>query len=423
MEPVVQDIVVVGGGVIGLSCALELLERGREVTVLDSGRVGGGSSHGNCGTITPSHAPPLAAPGVVAEALRSLLKADSPLYIRPRWDPTLWRWLGGFAKRCNERDWRSSAKAKGALLRVSRLALEDWVHRYSLNCEFRPSGLVYAFRSDEMLERVVRYNSLLEELGIAAEVWSGARLQREEPALRSSLAGGIHFPGDACLRPDRLIRSLAERVRERGGEIRENSAVDALDADPLRVRVQLADGQSLMAARLVLATGAWSPRWSKQLDLDIPIQPGKGYSITYAPPTLVPQRPLVLKERSVCVTAWGDGFRLGSTMEFAGYDDRLDPRRLGALERGAEEYLREAPGPARVEEWCGWRPMSLDDLPMIGPVPGHDSVIVATGHGMMGVSMSTATAQMVGAMVSGDELPLDPHPYRPERFLASQAPR
>lgn len=423
MEPAVQDIVVVGGGVIGLSCALELLERGREVTVLDAGRVGGGSSHGNCGTITPSHAPPLAAPGVVAEALRSLLKSDSPLYIRPRWDPVLWRWLGGFARRCNERDWRSSAQAKGALLQVSRLALEDWVHRFALDCEFRPSGLVYAFRSNEMLERVARHNSLLAELGIAAEVWSGARLQREEPALRSSLAGAIHFPGDACLRPDQLIRSLAQKVCERGGEIREHSAVETLEADAVRARIQLADGQSLLAARLVLATGAWSPRWSKQLGLNMPIQPGKGYSITYSPPTLIPQRPLVLKERSVCVTAWGQGFRLGSTMEFSGYDERLDQARLGALERGAQEYLREAPGPARVEEWYGWRPMSLDDLPMIGPVPGQDSVIIATGHGMMGVSMSTATAQIVGAMISDDQPPLDPHPYRPERFQASHAPR
>lgn len=423
MHPAVQDIVVAGGGVIGLSCALELLERGREVTVVEAGRVGCGSSHGNCGTITPSHAPPLAAPGVVAEGLRSLLKADSPLYIRPRWDPSLWRWLGGFARRCNDRDWRASALAKGALLQASRRALEDWVQRYALDCEFRPSGLLYVFRSEEMLERAARCNSLLADIGVAAEVWSGARLQREEPALRSSLSGAIHFPGDACLRPDRLVQALAQRVLERGGQILEQSAITALEADPLRVRLQLADGQSLLAAKLVLATGAWSPRWSQQLALRIPIQPGKGYSITYARPAVVPLRPLVLKERSVCVTVWDGGLRLGSTMEFAGYDERLDPRRLAALELGAAEYLREPPGPTRVEEWYGWRPMSLDDLPLIGPVPGRQSVILATGHGMMGVSMSTATAQLVGAMACDDELPLDPHPYRPGRFQSGPSPR
>ena len=416
MQSPAYDIVVAGGGVIGLSCALELLERGREVLVLDAGRVGGGSSHGNCGTITPSHAPPLAAPGVVGQALRWMLRADAPLYIRPRWDPTLWRWLLGFSARCNRRDWLHSARAKGALLAASRQALEDWVDRFGLDCEFRPSGLVYAFRSGAMFEQYVRYNELLQELGIAAEAWSPARLLREEPALRAEMAGGIFFPGDACLRPDHLVRSLAAKVRERGGEIREGSGVADIEASPQRARLRLEDGSELLAARLVLATGAWSPRWQGQLGLRIPIQPGKGYSITYTRPELAPCRPLVLKERSVCVTTWDSGYRLGSTMEFSGYDARLDPLRLGALERGAAEYLREPTGPTQLEQWYGWRPMSVDDLPLIGPVPGRESVLLATGHGMMGVSMSTVTAQLVGGMITADELPLDPAAFRPERF-------
>lgn len=416
MESQVKDIVVAGGGVIGLSCALELLERGREVTVLDAGRVGRGSSHGNCGTITPSHAPPLAGPGMVGQALRWMLRADSPLYIRPRWDPDLWRWLLGMARRCNRQDWLTSARAKGALLQVSRSALQHWVEGFGLDCEFRGSGLIYVFRTARMLDEQAAHAGLLAEMGIATEVWSTARLLREEPVLKGDMAGGLHFPGDACLRPDRLVAALAARVRERGGEIREGCAVDTIDADARRARLRLQDGSDLTAARLVVATGAWSPRWSAQLGLRIPIQPGKGYSITYRSPQLLPQRPLVLKERSVCVTAWDSGYRLGSTMEFAGYDQRLDPLRLGALERGAAEYLREPVGPARVEEWYGWRPMSLDDLPMIGPVPGREAVLLATGHGMMGVSMSTATAQMVGAAITGDEPPLDPTPYRPGRF-------
>jgi D-amino-acid dehydrogenase len=416
MDVPVKDIVVAGGGVIGLSCALELLERGREVTVLDTGRVGSGSSHGNCGTITPSHAPPLAAPGMVGQALRWMLRADAPLYIRPRWDPDLWRWLGALARRCNAQDWRASGCAKGALLQVSRRALGEWVERFQLDCEFRASGLIYAFRSARSLDTHAAHNALLDELGIASEVWSTARLLREEPALRGDMAGGLYFPGDACLRPDRLVAELASRVRERGGEIREFSGVETLEAEPRRCRLQLADGSGMLAARLVLATGAWSPRWSQALGLRIPIQPGKGYSITYQRPEQAPQRPLVLKERSVCVTAWDSGFRLGSTMEFSGYDPQLSAVRLSALERSAGEYLRDPVGPARSEEWYGWRPMSLDDLPMIGPLPGRESVLLATGHGMMGVSMSTATAQLIGAQLTGDEPPLDPRPYRPERF-------
>ncbi|MCK7595176.1 NAD(P)/FAD-dependent oxidoreductase [Pseudomarimonas salicorniae] len=416
MEASAKDILVAGGGVIGLSCALELLERGREVTVIDAGRLGGGASHGNCGTITPSHAPPLAGPGVIGQALRWMLRSDAPLYIRPRWDPMLWRWLLGFAARCNRRDWLASSQAKGALLTASRRALQDWVERFGLECEFRPSGLIYAFRTQRMFDEHAGYADMLRQLGVETEVWAPERLRAEEPALKDGMAGGLHFPGDACLRPDALVRGLAQRVRERGGEIVEGCSIDRVSAEPRRAWVALSDGRQLDARHLVLATGAWSPRWSRQLGLRIPIQPGKGYSMTYERPDQAPRRPLVLKERSVCVTAWGSGFRLGSTMEFSGYDDRLDPVRLGALERGASEYLHQPTGPSRVEQWYGWRPMCVDDLPLIGPLPGRESVLVATGHGMMGVSMSTATAQLVGAMVCGDALPVDAHAFRPERF-------
>jgi D-amino-acid dehydrogenase len=146
------------------------------------------------------------------------------------------------------------------------------------------------------------------------------------------------------------------------------------------------------------------------------MQPGKGYSITYDRPALSPRHPLVLHERSVCVTAWPSGFRLGSTMEFSGYDRSLNRRRLDALERAAREYLHKPVGPVKREEWFGWRPMTFDDLPIIGRVPGHRNLWLATGHGMLGVSMSTATAQLVADSITGRTPLIDPAPYRAERF-------
>ena len=410
------DVLIVGAGVIGLSCALELLDRGRSVTVLDAGRAGGGSSHGNCGTITPSHAPPLAGPGMVGQALRWMLQPDAPLYIRPRWDPQLAAWLLKFAGRCNRRDWLATAQAKGALLQASRRALEDWVTRHRLDCEFASAGLVYVFRRPALFDAHVRGIEDLRQLGIPVDLWDAARLQREEPALREGMAGALHFSGDARLRPDRLVASLLARVRERGGVVRENAAVVRIDPAGDRPSLLLADGERFAAAQLVLAAGAWSPRFADDLGLNIPIQPGKGYSITYDRPAFAPLRPLVLKDRSVCVTTWGTGFRLGSTMEFSGYDTSLNRVRLDALVRGAREFLHEPEGPVRQEEWYGWRPMTWDDLPLIGPLPRHPRVLLASGHGMMGVSMSTVTAQLIGALACGGEPPLDPQPYRVDRF-------
>jgi len=155
---------------------------------------------------------------------------------------------------------------------------------------------------------------------------------------------------------------------------------------------------------------------AKQLGLDLPIQPGKGYSITYTRPKLAPQIPLVLKERSVCVTTWSSGYRLGSTMEFAGYDTSLNRTRLDALRRGAAEYLREPEGPAVVEEWYGWRPMTPDDLPMLGRAPGIENLTLATGHGMLGVSMSAISGVLVSEVVTGKTPSLDIAPYAVTRF-------
>jgi D-amino-acid dehydrogenase len=414
-----EDAVVVGAGVIGLCTALALVEGGRRVRVIDAGRVGGGSSHGNCGTITPSHAPPLAAPGMVATALRMMVSPVSPLYIRPRVDPVLWRWLWRFAARCNARDWEASARAKAALLNDSRGRLQEWIARHTLDCEFVESGEDYVFRDARRFERGQHELPLLREIGIGIELIDGPAYEAQEPAMKPGVAGAIRFSGDAALRPDRYVAGLAQALRTRGVVIDEHCALESLDAD--RDGVCLRTSRGVLRSRdAVIATGAWSPRLAATIGqrwLRHAMQPGKGYSITYSTPPLVPKRPLVLRERSVCVTAWGSGFRLGSTMEFSGFDDTLNERRLGALERGAAEYLREPVGPEVRERWFGWRPMSCDDVPIIGLAPGHEHLWLATGHGMMGVGMSAGTGQLLADLMLGRATAIDPAPYGPSRFV------
>ncbi len=410
------DVLVLGGGVIGLSCALYLLRAGRSVRVVERGVVGGATSHGNCGTLTPSHAPPLAAPGVIAKGLRWMLQPDAPLYIRPRLDPALASWLLHFASRCNRRDWWTTARSKFRILEHSRQLIESLVREEGLDCEFRASGLRYVYRDDAALSADRRGLDDLSELGIDWSLLDGDLLRLAEPALLPGMAGAIHFPGDAQLRPERYTSELARRVRELGGEISEGVELRGLLAGAAKVTGVDSSAGTLRARDVVVALGPWSAGFVAPAGLRLPIQPGKGYSITYSRPASVPSTPLVLREQSVCVTAWDGGFRLGSTMEFSGYDDSLNAIRLAALERAARQYLVHPVGPEKREEWYGWRPMTYDDLPILGRAPGHDNLWLATGHGMMGMGMSAASGQLLAELITGSEPSLDPAPTRVDRF-------
>lgn len=413
-----DEVLILGGGAVGLACALALLDAGRAVRVLERDTVGAATSHGNCGTITPSHAPPLTEPATLLKAARWLLQPDAPLYLKPRWDPVLWRWLLGFAAHCNHRHAVYATRARGALLMLSRQAMADWVQTRSLDCEFEACGLTEVYRDPRALAADAAVLPLLAELGIESRVMGEAELLAEEPALLPGQAGAIHFPGDAHLRPDRYCDELARCVRAAGGVIEEGVTVQGFRTEGGRiVDVATSDGPR-RAPEVLLALGPWSPLIARELGLRLPIQPGKGYSITYDRPQRAPRRPLVLRDRSVCVTAWGSGYRLGSTMEFSGYDDALTRVRLDALERGARESLIEPLGPAKREEWFGWRPISVDDLPLLGRSPRHDNLWLATGHGMLGITLSAATGRLLADLMTGGEPPVDPRPFDPARFGA-----
>jgi len=411
------DVLVLGGGVIGLACALYLLKAGASVRVLEQGTPGCGSSHGNCGTITPSHAPPLAMPGMIGVALRSMLKSDAPLYLNPRFDGPRLRWLLGFARRCNWRDFNHAASARLAILKRSRQLLGELMRDEKFECEFAEDGVLYAYRSARKHKADEQHHAaVLDGLGIEVHRLQGDDVEAMEPALMPGVVGGLFHPGDARLRPDHYAAELARRVIELGGVIETGARIDDFKTGQGCVEQVVTSRGVFEGDNVLLALGAWSPLLAIKLDLRLPMQPGKGYSLTYSRPSLAPRHTLVLREASVCVTTWQSGYRLGSTMEFSGYAEGLNRTRIDALRRGAAEGLREPEGPELLEEWWGWRPMSMDELPIIGHSGRWSNLLLATGHGMLGVSMSTATAELVTSMLGGPASPVDALPFAPARF-------
>ena len=412
-----SDVLILGGGVIGLACAYYLLKSGATVRVVEQGTPGCGSSHGNCGTITPSHAAPLAMPGMFGVALRSMLRADAPLYLNPRFDLPRLRWLLGFARHCNWRDFEHAAQARSAILQRSRALLGGLIRDERLDCEFGEGGELYVYRTAGALQADEQHHAqVLDRLGVEVQRLSGDEVEAMEPALKAGVTGGLFHPGDARLRPDRYAAELARRVQELGGIIETGARIDDFGTQGDRIDHVRTTRGAFRGDTVVMALGAWSPLLGKRLGLHLPMQPGKGYSLTYTRPALAPRYALVLREAAVCVTTWESGYRLGSTMEFSGYAEGLNRTRLDALRRGAAQGLREPEGPQLLEEWWGWRPMSMDEIPIIGPSSRWSNLALATAHGMLGVSMSAATGELVASLLRGGVPSIDPAPYAPARF-------
>jgi D-amino-acid dehydrogenase len=413
----VSRVVVVGGGVIGVACAHYLQQAGHAVTVIDQGAVGRGCSHGNCGFVCPSHVLPLAAPGTVGATLKTLFRRNSPLKVRLRFDPALWAWFWRFARRCNTADMLEAGRAIQALLTSARALYDDLFRTEPLDAEWQTRGLLFVFRTPAAMEHFAATDRLQREyFDVGATRYDGPALTAFEPALKPGLAGGWHYTTDGHLRPDKLLASWRNLLESRGVAFREGTAFTGLASAGRRATAVETSAGQVPADAVVVATGAWTPLLNKHLGCRVPIQPGKGYSITMAQPAVCPAVPLLFEEHRVAITPMKSGYRIGSTMEFAGYDESLNRKRLELLRDGASHYLREPTAEPVQEEWWGWRPMVYDGKPIIDRSPALENVVIAAGHGMLGLSMAPATGKLVAEMLGRTAPHIDPRPYGLARF-------
>jgi len=411
-----SSVVVVGGGVVGACCALFLRRAGHSVTILDRGAFGRGCSHANCGYVCPSHVLPFAGPGAVWSTLKTLFQSNSPLKVRARTVLANLGWFWGFRRRCNERDMLAAGTAIQALLRSSRALFDELIASEKLACEWESKGLLFVFRSRSALDHYAHTDDLLRErFDMGAKRLDADSLLALEPALLPGSAGGYWYAGDAHLRPDRLMSELRRTLVAAGVEIVENCEVTGFVRENGAAKAAVAN-REYAADRYVVATGAWTPQLNRELGCRVPIQPGKGYSITMPRPAICPAIPLIFEEHRVAVTPFQSGYRIGSTMEFAGYDESLNRSRLALLAEAAKVYLREPQAAPVQEEWFGWRPMTFDSLPIIDRSPIMNNVMIAAGHNMLGLSMAPATGRLVAELLDGRDPHVPPEPYSLKRF-------
>ena len=412
-----EDVVVIGGGVIGVCAAYYLIQAGWQVTLLERAAVGSGCSYGNSGLIVPSHSVPLPVPGAVGRALRWMLDPDSPFYVRPRLDPKLISWLWQFRAACTEQRMR---KGVSALLDLSTASIElysELVSRERLDCNFTRSGLFVLYSTERGYEEGLEEAHLLREHGLTAREMAGNEVHDMEPGVRRDVAGGLYYEGDAYLNPAQFVEALAARVREQGGVIHEGAEVVGLESSGKEIATVSTPKEDYHPEQVVLAAGSWSPGVVRNTRIDLPVQPAKGYSLTYKSPGTALKFPLILGEAKVGVNPMGQEIRLAGTLELAGLDLTISSRRVSALVRAAGRYLvGDYESASFSDAWCGLRPVTPDGLPIIGAIESIPNLFVATGHAMMGMTMGPITGKMVAELICGQATTVDAGPVSPARF-------
>ena len=410
-------VVVVGGGVVGSCAAYYLARAGWKVTQVERGGQTAGCSFANCGYVCPSHVLPLAVPGAVWSTFKTLFWKNSPLKVRPLVVLKNLGWFLNFAGKCNERDMLAAGTAIQALLNSSRALFDDLIRDEQIPCEWEAKGLLFVFDTAKAFSHYAHTDALLtEKFHMPAKRLDADALLDLEPALKPGSAGGYLYQSDGHLRSDKLMAELRRVLLEKGVEIRNSCNVTGFVTENGTAKAVRTDMGDIDADQVVIATGAATPMLNKVLGCRIPIQPGKGYSITMPRPAVCPRYPLIFDEHRVAVTPFASGYRIGSTMEFAGYDELLNRSRLSILTEGAKHYLREPLAEPVQMEWCGLRPMTFDGLPIIDRAPAARNVLIAAGHNMLGLSMATATGKVVAEMLGGEPPHVDVRPYSLARF-------
>ncbi|MFR9798856.1 NAD(P)/FAD-dependent oxidoreductase [Streptomyces sp. MS06] len=423
-----DSAVIVGAGVVGLATAHRLAQDGLAVTVVEAARgTAASASVHNAGWVVPIMSAPVPAPGMLGKAARWMIRRDSPLYVRPSPRPEHVRFMVNMLRRCNPRDFEYGVQALVSL-NARTLALFDAYERDGVDFECHRTGQLMAFTTQQALDGYRADMASMERIGHTAEPLTGDELRDLEPALGPQVHAGLRCPQERHLDPAGLVAGLEHRCRELGVRFLRGRRVTDIRFRGTEASSVLAGGEEIPGTHFVLAAGVHTAALARLAGFPLPIQPGKGYGFDDTSQAVELRHAVYLGEAKVAVTPLRDRLRFAGTMEFGSFGAAIDPRRLLGMARSARTYLPGFPPSAPEQSWSGLRPMTPDGLPVVGPLPGTDNVLVASGHCMLGVTLAPVTADLIataigagrhGADTSDIALPFAPQRFAPRRRRAA----
>ncbi len=412
-----KRVVVVGSGVIGLSAAFALHNRGAAVTVVESHSASHGASVVNAGWICPSLSGPVPSPGLVRTSLKWMRHSDSPLYIKPTLSYDFLRWLMSFWRSCNQRNFTYALEAISTLNRRT-FELYDQMTAAGVEFEHHQKGILFVFHSLLKLEHELKALEPYSRFGIVpSKPYLGDDLRELESSLSPSVTGGFWYEGERHVRPDTLTNGLTKWLAERGVEFQTNTKVVDFEHANGQVSAVQTTGGRIEADSVLLAAGAWTGELTKKVGVRLPIQGGKGYSLDYAPPPVPVNHAIDFAEARFACTPMNGMVRLAGTMELSGINDLVRTERVAAIARAAARgFARWPVDPSMAKIGSGLRPMTPDGMPVIGWLKSFRNLAVASGHAMLGLTLAASTGDEVAEMMTTGRASDVIKPFDPARF-------
>lgn len=412
-----KNVLIIGGGIVGLCTAYFLHKEGHHVTVLDKSDISTGASFVNAGYITPSHIIPLASPGMILKGIKWMFNSSSPFYMQPRWDTEFFKWSWYFHK--------SSTKEKVALAiplikEINLLSRELFTAIKNSgdlgDFQLERKGLLMLYKTDAEGEHEMEVAKKASYLGLEVGYLDKKALNRLQPMLRMDVKGAVHYECDGHTTPTEFMKKMLAYLKRSGVIIKTNEEVTDIVTNNDRITTVITDKTQYSSEEIVLAAGSWSAKLSKKMNLELPLQAGKGYSINVARPTGI-TIPAILMEAKVAVTPMTEYTRFAGTMEFSGINQTIKKQRVKAIARAVTQFYPEIGIDTQEirEAKSGLRPVTPDGLPYIGKCGSLKNLTIATGHAMMGWSLGPVTGQLVSEIISDKKTSMDITGFSPNR--------
>jgi len=413
-------VVIIGGGIVGLSSAYYLSESGHEVTVIDKTDISSNCSYGNAGYVCPSHFVPLATPGIVKQGLKWMWNSKSPFYVQPRLSLSLMDWGLKFMRSATPEHVERSAIPLRDIAIISQKMYEEWTKLPQFKFAYEHKGLLEIFQTDKGGDHAKHVMHRAHELGLTNTVLlDAAQLQALEPQTTVEAKGAVWFKCDAHLYPNKLMSQLIADLKNKGVRFIVNEEVSGFEKHQRQVTKVITNSQVIDADAVVIAAGSWSRELSALLQMKIPLMPGRGYSVTLEDSPHQLNYPSVLIEGRVALTPMdGNKIRFGGTMEITSTNTPPRYQRVQGILDAVKRYYPQfnVPMPAPEHIWYGYRPCSADGLPYLGRTQKWQNVVMATGHAMVGLSLGAGTGKLVSEIINETPLSMDIAAFKPERF-------